>query len=34
MPQVFKANNINSMGFCINCHVERKASRDCSLCHY
>jgi len=34
MPQVFKANNINNMGFCITCHVERKVSRDCSVCHY
>ncbi len=34
MPQVFKVNNINSMGFCINCHVERKVTRDCSRCHY
>jgi hypothetical protein len=34
MPQVFKVNNINSMGFCITCHVERKVSRDCSVCHY
>src|SRR5512138_757783 len=34
MPQVFKANNVNNMGFCITCHVERKVSRDCSLCHY
>jgi hypothetical protein len=34
MPQVFKANNINNMGFCITCHVERKVVRDCSVCHY
>jgi hypothetical protein len=34
MPQVFKANNVNNMGFCITCHVERKVSRDCSVCHY
>lgn len=34
MPQVFKVNNINNMGFCVTCHVERKVSRDCSLCHY
>ena len=34
MPQVFKANNINNMGFCITCHLERKVSRDCSVCHY
>jgi hypothetical protein len=34
MPQVFKVNNINNMGFCITCHLERKVSRDCSVCHY
>ena len=34
MPQIFKVNNVNNMGFCITCHVERKVSRDCSVCHY
>jgi len=34
MPQVYQANNINNMGFCITCHVERNVSRDCSVCHY
>jgi hypothetical protein len=34
MPQVYKVNNINNMGFCITCHVERKVTRDCSVCHY
>ena len=34
MPQVFKVNNINNMGFCITCHVERKVNRDCTACHY
>ncbi len=34
MPQVFKVNNINNMGFCISCHLERKVNRDCSACHY
>ena len=34
MPQVFKVNNVNNMGFCITCHVDRKVSRDCSVCHY
>jgi hypothetical protein len=34
MPQVWEVNNVNNMGFCINCHVERKVARDCSLCHY
>jgi hypothetical protein len=34
MPQVYKANNVNNMGFCITCHLERKVTRDCSVCHY
>jgi hypothetical protein len=34
MPQVFKVNNVNNMGFCITCHMERNVSRDCSTCHY
>ena len=34
MPQVYKVNNVNNMGWCINCHLERKVSRDCSVCHY
>jgi hypothetical protein len=34
MPQVFKVQNVNNMGFCISCHIERKVSRDCSVCHY
>jgi hypothetical protein len=34
MPQVFKANNVNNMGFCVTCHLQRKINRDCSVCHY
>lgn len=34
MPQVYKVNNVNDMGFCISCHLERKVTRDCSVCHY
>ena len=34
MPQVFMANNVNTMGFCITCHLQRKIIRDCSVCHY
>jgi len=33
-PQVFKVNQVDNMGFCITCHVERGVSRDCSVCHY
>jgi hypothetical protein len=24
----------NNMGWCVSCHVERGASRDCTVCHY
>ncbi|MGH7580589.1 MAG: cytochrome c3 family protein [Gemmatimonadales bacterium] len=34
MAQVFKVNQVDNMGFCITCHVERGVSRDCSVCHY
>jgi hypothetical protein len=34
MPQVFKVNTVDHMGFCVTCHLERKVSRDCSVCHY
>ena len=34
MPQVFQVQNVNNMGWCINCHLERNVSRDCTACHY
>jgi hypothetical protein len=34
MAQVFQVNNINNMGFCITCHMQRKVNRDCTACHY
>lgn len=34
MPQVYQVQNVNNMGFCISCHVERDVSRDCTVCHY
>ena len=34
MPQVFKVNQVDNMGFCVTCHLERGVSRDCSVCHY
>ena len=33
MPQVYQVSTLR-MGWCIRCHVESKASKDCSLCHY
>ena len=34
MAQVHKVNQVDRMGFCITCHLERDVSRDCSVCHY
>ncbi len=34
MPQVFQVNNVNNMGWCVSCHIERKITRDCTACHY
>ena len=34
MPQIWRVNNINNMGFCISCHLERGVNRDCTACHY
>jgi len=34
MPQVFKVQNVDNMGYCITCHIERGVSRDCTVCHY
>jgi hypothetical protein len=33
MAQVYQFSSLK-MGWCINCHVERQASRDCTSCHY
>lgn len=34
MPQVYQAQNVNNMGFCVTCHLERAVNRDCTSCHY
>ena len=34
MPQVFQVQQVDNMGYCINCHIERGVSRDCTVCHY
>jgi hypothetical protein len=31
---VHKVNQVDRMGFCISCHLERDVSRDCTVCHY
>jgi len=33
MPQIHQVAPL-TMGWCINCHVERKVTRDCTVCHY
>ena len=33
MPRVYQYSSLN-MGWCVNCHVERKARYDCATCHY
>jgi hypothetical protein len=33
MPQVYQVETLK-MGWCIRCHVQRKVSRDCTVCHY
>jgi hypothetical protein len=33
--QTVAQRNVNlTMGFCVNCHTERRASNDCLTCHY
>lgn len=29
-----EVNQPLTMGFCVNCHIEQGASRDCTVCHY
>ncbi len=33
MPRIYQVQSLK-MGWCINCHVRRGVSRDCTLCHY
>lgn len=33
MPQVYRVSPL-TMGWCINCHLQRGVSRDCTVCHY
>jgi hypothetical protein len=33
MPRVYQYSSLN-MGWCVQCHVERKARYDCATCHY
>jgi hypothetical protein len=34
MPRVFPVQNLNSMGWCTNCHMVRGVTRDCTACHF
>jgi hypothetical protein len=33
MMQVYQQESLN-MGWCVNCHLEKKARYDCAVCHY
>ena len=33
MPQVHQVASL-TMGWCVNCHVQKQVTRDCSVCHY
>ncbi len=33
MPQVYQFATLK-MGWCLDCHIESEASRDCTVCHY
>ena len=33
MPQVYQVKTLK-MGWCVSCHVQHGASRDCTVCHY
>ncbi len=34
MPRVFATQNVNSMGWCTGCHMQKGVTRDCSHCHF
>ena len=34
MTVIEEVNQPLAMGWCVSCHIERGASRDCSVCHY
>jgi len=33
MQRVYQAESLN-MGWCVQCHIQRQARYDCSVCHY
>jgi hypothetical protein len=33
MPQVHQVASL-TMGWCVDCHVKNKVTRDCTVCHY
>lgn len=33
MPQVYQFSSLK-MGWCLDCHTQRKVSTDCTVCHY
>jgi hypothetical protein len=33
-PQVFAVRDVNDMGWCTSCHMQRGVTRDCTACHF
>jgi Cytochrome c7 and related cytochrome c len=33
-PRVFAVQDINNMGWCTSCHMQRGITRDCTACHF
>lgn len=33
-PRVFAVQDINLMGWCTSCHMQRGVTRDCTACHF
>jgi hypothetical protein len=33
-PRVFPVRDINLMGWCTSCHMQRGVTRDCTACHF
>ena len=34
MARVFDPGDVNNMGFCTSCHMQRGITRDCTACHF
>jgi len=34
MPRLFPYQDVNNMGWCTTCHMQRGITRDCTACHF